>query len=216
MRIFTLVLVALWTAGIGAQSLGDVARKEAERRKTVQAPGKTYTNDTLRPEPPPSAAVSSPGPQASAGAPGAGAPATPSTATPAAGGRTGTQAGTSSGGAKPGAKPAEGAPPGDAAPAAAPAAKPGEADWRARIQAARDALSRAQIFADALQSRINGLSADFTARDDPAQRAVVAADRQKSLDELERVKKEIQQHTKALADIQEEGRRAGVPAGWLR
>ena len=80
---------------------------------------------------------------------------------------------------------------------------------------ARRAVAGAD-FAEALQSRINGLSADFTARDDPAQRAVVGADWQKSLDELERVKKEIQQHTKALADIQEEGRRAGVPAGWLR
>ena len=215
MRIFTFVLVALWTAGIGAQSLGDVARKEAERRKTVQAPGKTYTNDTLKPEPPPSAPAPSPGPQASAGAPAAGAPSTPSTSTPAAAGRSGTQAGGAAGGTKPGAKAPEHAAPGDAAPAPAPAAK-GEADWKARIQGARDALSRAQIFADALQSRINGLSADFTARDDPAQRAVVAGDRQKSLDELERVKKEIQQHTKALADIQEEGRRAGVPAGWLR
>ena len=215
MRIFTFVLVALWTAGIGAQSLGDVARKEAERRKTVQAPGKTYTNDTLRPEPPPSAPVSSPGPQASAGTPAGGVPSPPSTGTPGAGAKPGAQAGTPPGGAKPGAKAPEDAAPGDAAPAAAPAAK-GEADWKARIQAARDALSRAQIFADALQSRINGLSADFTARDDPAQRAVVAGDRQKSLDELERVKKEIQQHTKALADIQEEGRRAGVPAGWLR
>ena len=34
--------------------------------------------------------------------------------------------------------------------------------------------------------------------------------------ELERVKKEIQQHTKALADIQEEAPQGGVPPGWLR
>jgi hypothetical protein len=37
-----------------------------------------------------------------------------------------------------------------------------EADWRKRIQGARDALQRAEVFAEALQSRINGLSADFT------------------------------------------------------
>jgi hypothetical protein len=201
MRVLILAVVALWVAGVGAQSLGDVARKEAERRKTVKAPGKTYTNDQLKPEPgsapPPSAAP----PAADAPAPAAGAPATPSTGAPATGGsKTGAQA---PAGDAPGATPA-------------PAAAKGEAEWRARIQSTRDALSRAQIFAEALQSRINGLSADFTARDDPAQRAVVAADRQKSLDELERVKKEIQQHTQALADIQEEGRRAGVPAGWLR
>jgi len=34
--------------------------------------------------------------------------------------------------------------------------------------------------------------------------------------ELERLKKEIQQQTKAIADIEEEARRAGVPPGWLR
>ena len=68
----------------------------------------------------------------------------------------------------------------------------------------------------ALQSQINGLTADFAARDDPAQRSKVAADRQRALTELDRVKKEIQQHTKALADLQEEARKAGVPPGWLR
>ena len=72
------------------------------------------------------------------------------------------------------------------------------------------------MFAEALQSRINGLTTDFTARDDPAQRAVVANDRQKALAELDRVKNDITQQTKAIADIQEEARRAGVPPGWLR
>jgi hypothetical protein len=33
---------------------------------------------------------------------------------------------------------------------------------------------------------------------------------------MERVKKEITEHTKALADLQEEARKAGVPPGWLR
>jgi len=203
MRVLTLAVVALWMAGLGAQSLGDVARRESERRKTVKAPGKTYTNDQLKAEPQGSAPpAATPAPSAP-GAPSSGSPATPPAGAPAAGaGKPGAQA--------PGRATA-------AAPAApaGPAAK-GEADWRARIQATKEALSRAQIFAEALQSRINGLSTDFTARDDPAQRAAIGGDRQKSLDELERVKKEIQQQTKALADIQEEGRRAGVPAGWLR
>ena len=91
-----------------------------------------------------------------------------------------------------------------------------EANWRKRIQGARDALQRAEVFAEALQSRINGLSADFTARDDPAQRAAVADQRQKALAELDRVKNEIVEQTKAIADIQEEARKAGVPSGWLR
>jgi hypothetical protein len=200
MRVLTFVLATLWIATAAAQGLGDVARREAERRKTVKAPGKIYTNDQLKTEPPPSTPAASPAPAAGSGAgtggaPGAGAPG----------------AGERPAGDKDAAQPA--APAGQAGAGAAPRS---ETEWRARIQSTRDALSRAQIFAEALQSRINGLSADFTARDDPAQRAAVAADRQKSLDELERVKKEIQLHTKTLADLQEEGRRAGVPAGWLR
>ena len=91
-----------------------------------------------------------------------------------------------------------------------------EASWRARMQGARDALQRSQMFAEALQSRINGLTADFTSRDDPAQRAVVANDRQKALAELDRVKDDIERQTKAIADIQDEARKANVPPGWLR
>jgi len=95
-------------------------------------------------------------------------------------------------------------------------AKKDEAYWKQRVAAERDALSRAQIFAESLQSRINALTNDFSARDDPFQRNQIAADRQKSLAELERVRKEITTHNKAIADIQEEARKAGVPAGWVR
>jgi hypothetical protein len=98
-------------------------------------------------------------------------------------------------------------------PAPAP---PTEEAWRARIARARDDLHRNEIFAEALQSRINALSADFAARDDPAQRAQLADDRQKALEELERVKHDIESSRKAVADIEEEGRRAGIPPGWLR
>ncbi len=91
-----------------------------------------------------------------------------------------------------------------------------EAEWRKRVAGEREALSRAQIFAEALQSRINVLSADFVNRDDPAQRDSVAVERQKALAELDRVKQEIQQHQKAITTIQDQARRAGVPAGWVR
>ena len=100
---------------------------------------------------------------------------------------------------------------------AAPGATPKtEAEWKKRIADERDALSRAQTFAEAFQSRINVLSADFVNVDDPARRDVVAADRQKALSELDRVKAEIQAHQKAITDIQTEARKAGVPAGWVR
>ena len=52
--------------------------------------------------------------------------------------------------------------------------------------------------------------------DDPARRDVVAADRQKALSELDRVKAEILAHQKQITDIQTEARKAGVPAGWVR
>jgi SMC interacting uncharacterized protein involved in chromosome segregation len=91
-----------------------------------------------------------------------------------------------------------------------------EQQWRARMAEARSALERSKTFAEALQSRINGLYADFTARDDPAQRAAIERERQKNIAELERVKSEIQAQTKAIADLDEEARRAGVPPGWLR
>jgi hypothetical protein len=81
---------------------------------------------------------------------------------------------------------------------------------------ARGALERSRMFAEALQSRINALTRDFYARDDPAQRGVVEADRQKAIAELGRVESEIQQQIKAIADLEEEARRAGVPPGWLR
>jgi hypothetical protein len=88
--------------------------------------------------------------------------------------------------------------------------------WRKRLGDERDQLARAQTFVEALQSRINGLSADFSAHDDPFQRNQISADRQKALAELDRVRKEIAAHTKAIADIQEEGRKAGAPPAWLR
>jgi hypothetical protein len=81
---------------------------------------------------------------------------------------------------------------------------------------ARDQLQRAQTFAEALQTRVNSLSTDFVNRDDPAQRDMIAADRQKTLAELERVKQDIATQQKAIAAIQDEARKAGIPAGWVR
>jgi hypothetical protein len=91
-----------------------------------------------------------------------------------------------------------------------------QAYWSGRISAARAALERSKMFQDALQSRINALKTDFVNRDDPAQRAQLELERQRALAELERVKKEIADQTKAITDIEEEARKAGVPPGWLR
>jgi hypothetical protein len=91
-----------------------------------------------------------------------------------------------------------------------------QAYWRGRITSAREQVERSQTFADALQTRINSLTADFVNRDDPAQRSVIEQNRLKAIAELERLQREIAAQTKAIADIEEEARKAGVPAGWLR
>jgi hypothetical protein len=88
--------------------------------------------------------------------------------------------------------------------------------WSKQMAALRQALSRDETYLEAMQSRINALTADFTARDDPAQRAVIEADRKKVLSEFDNLKKQIEADKKAIADFEEEARRAGVPPGWLR
>ena len=170
-----------------AVSLADVARKEEERRKTVVAPAKVYTNKDLNAVP-------------------AGSPPTPS--------------------ASAATKPADGAPKTAEGDAKATAPKAGEADdkapgrdqkyWAGRLKNLQDRLVRDQDYADAMQTRINALTTDFTNRDDPAQRAVIGQNRQKSIAELARLTKSVQDTKKAIADLLEEARHAGVPPGWLR
>jgi len=186
-RSMAVALVLVSCATASAQSLADVARREEERRKAVGKTGKVYTNDQLPPAPP----VSAPRPASVPAAPSK--PAEPEAAAPDA-------------------------PAGDAAKPADQATDAGttEDGWRKRVATEREAVSRSQILADALQSRINALTTDFENRGDPAQRSVIFTDRQKALAELDRVKKEIAEHQKAITTIQEEARRAGVPAGWTR
>ena len=202
--VTAVMMILLPAAAVPAQSLGELARQEEARRKAIKTSGKIYTNETIG-----SPAVPRPPvPAAPPGSPAAGAAVPPSAS--------GVQPPSPSGVQPPSPSGVPPAAAGESADQATAEDTRDEAYWKDRIQAARNALARAEIFADALQSRINALTADFTARDDPAQRAMIAADRQKALAELDRVKQEIQQHTTAIADIQEEARRAGVPPGWLR
>ena len=178
--LLAVAMVAL-AVPVCAQSLGELAKKEAERRKAAPPAKKVYTDDDLK-------KITVPG-----------------AVTPVA---------------DPAAKPADAAAgkSGDAAKGDKDKAEtpPGEAEWRAKMTAAREGLRRSEMFAEALQSRINGLTADFTARDDPYQRALIADDRQKALAELEQVKKDIETGKKRITDIEEEARRANVPPGWIR
>src|SRR5689334_11137171 len=58
-----------------------------------------------------------------------------------------------------------------------------EEAWRARIKAARDTVTRSQMFADSLQTRINSLQTDFVNRDNPVEKAKLEQDRNAALAE---------------------------------
>ena len=172
-----------------AQSLADVARQEEQRRKEIKTPAKIYTNSDL-------------------GAVPAAPPASPDAAKPS-----GSKAAIASDAAQ-----KEGVPDAklkDDKDTSRPLAKD-RAYWAGRMKELIAELDRNQTYADAVQTRINVLTADFSARDDPAQRAVIGRDRQKSLGELDRLKKAVQSDRKAIADLQEDARRMAIPPGWLR
>lgn len=177
LAVFTAVCAVLLPASValaqGKPTLGELARKEQERRKAVKAaPAKVLTNkDVPKGTPVP-------------------VPAAPSD-------------------------------PAQAPPATTEAEKPQEAAkdeawWRQRISQAREELRRNEMFAEALQTRINSLTNDFSSRDDPFQRATIAEERSKAILELERVKADVEAGRKKIADIEEEARKAGVLPGWLR
>jgi hypothetical protein len=173
-----------------AQTLGDVARQEAERRKAVKSDGKVLTNKDV-PRTPGTAAP----PVASDAKP------ADATAKPAAGDAAAKDGASKDAAAKDDKSKTE---------------VKGQEYWSSRLKSLREQVERDQAYADAMQSRINALTADFVNRDDPAQRTVIANDRQKAVAELDRLKKSVVDGKKAVADFEEEARRAGVPPGWLR
>ena len=181
--LLTFAAAAFSASVLSAQtpSLGEVAKKEAERRKAQQPATKVYTNKDL----PPSAQK-------------------PTTAPPPDTQATVVDPVAAATEQKPAEKPAE------------QKEEKGEAWWRARIAAAREDLRRNEMFAEALQTRINSLSRDFVNRDNPVQRAKIGQDRAEALNELGRVKGELERGKKQIQDIEEEARKLGVPPGWLR
>ena len=84
------------------------------------------------------------------------------------------------------------------------------------MASARQESARSRTLAAALVSRVSALSRDFTAISDPAQRQLIFEERQEAISELERMREAIEAGEQAVSDIRDEGRRANVPAGWLR
>jgi hypothetical protein len=191
MRLLVFCLVLLLPACPAfAQSLADVARKEAERRQTLTDAGKSYTNKDLRPvaQPPPSAEDEKKPDDA------------------------GEERATGDD------RQAESPADADAAEKVdGEKAEVKDRDyWAARQTALHEQLERDETYAAALQSRIDALTMDFVNRDDPVQRDQIAIDRQRAITELDRLKKAIEDQRRAIDDFEEEARRNGVPPGWLR
>lgn len=185
--VFAIAAGLFTAAAASGQTLGEVAKKEAERRKAQPQGGKVYTNKDL---------------PASAQKP---ATPNPSTDTPAQTPTDPVAAATEQKAED--AKTAADKPQGD---------QKDQAYWKGRMAAAREELRRSEMFAEALQTRVNTLNKDFNSRDNPAQRSAIGADRTEALNELTRVKQDVERGKKQIADIEEEARKAGVPPGWVR
>lgn len=186
--LFTIAMLGVGVVSAHGQALAEIARAEEARRKEVKDGSKVYTNDSLKPDfTRPAVEPGGPGDPASVAAPSD--PAAPASPTPAA---------------APGAE------------ASAPAPARDQAYWSGRMTEARSQVARSEAFATALQNRIDMLWTDFVNRDNPVERSAIELERNKALAELERIKQEIGEQTKAIAAIEDEARRAGVPPGWLR
>jgi len=184
-------VVLIGLVPVRAQTLAEAARREEARRKAIANPSKVYTNADLKPVPRPSAPPAADEKKSSDDK------------------KDAADTDTKDGNAKT-AK--------DGKDAKEPAKEPvkDRAYWADRLKTLLEQLARDETYAEALQSRINALTTDFINRDDPAQKRVLEQTRLTALAELDRLKQRIPDDKKALADFQEEARRAGVPPGWLR
>lgn len=185
-------MTALVPDGTSGQSLAEIARREQARRAAIpeERKSKVYTNDDLR---------ESGG--LTVGTTQRTSPSPPGAAQSAGGSATGSNTG-GAGGA------------GGTGPEAGEARD--ETYWRTRITTAQEARTRAALMASALQNRADGLWAQFTATDDPAQRRIMERQRNEALAELANTRTELEGLDREIANIREEARRAGAPPGWLR
>jgi hypothetical protein len=185
--VFAIAVGFFTAAAASGQTLGEVAKKESERRKAQPQGGKVYTNKDL-----PASAQKPATPNPSTEAPAQ----TPTDPVAAATEQKAEDA-----------KTAADKPQGD---------QKDQAYWKGRMAAAREELRRSEMFAEALQTRVNALNKDFNSRDNPAQRSAIGTDRTEALNELTRVKQDVERGKKQITDIEEEARKAGVPPGWVR
>ncbi|HEX7793933.1 MAG TPA: hypothetical protein VF456_06255 [Vicinamibacterales bacterium] len=204
MRIFAFVSMLGLAAGsfapLHAQSLADVAKKEGERRQTTKNSTKVYTNGDLKP-------VGDPAPDVAA----APADASSSADKKSADLKSDAKADSAKGDGKAADKSAA-----RDAKASGDGEEKNQEYWGTKMRALNEKLERDRMYAEAIQTRINSLTADFSAKDDPAQRAMIADDREKAVSELSRLRKQIEEDKDDIGNLEEEARHANVPPGWLR
>jgi hypothetical protein len=88
--------------------------------------------------------------------------------------------------------------------------------WRDRMAKARKDLAKDEAAVGPAESRANSLTTAAVNTDDPAKQLQVRQQLLTTLAEVERLKTQIEVDKKAIADIQSEARRAGIPPGWIR
>jgi hypothetical protein len=179
-----------------AQSLGDLARQEEERRKAIKSVAKVYTNKDLGNAQPPPPPVSGSGEAAQAAG-----------AAPAAGGRTSAAGSTTQTGPA-GRTGTDGDNGKDV--------QKDQAYWAGRMKELNNQLGRDETSASALQTEVNNLTSDFINSADPTQRSIIEQNRARALSEFARLQKDIEKDRNTIVDLEEEARRAGAPPGWLR
>mgnify|MGYP003353034551 FL=1 len=67
-----------------------------------------------------------------------------------------------------------------------------------------------------MQGRVNSLTNEAFGRDDPAQREALMRQRQRAIDELDRLMKQVAKDKEAIAAIEDDARKKGIPPGWIR
>lgn len=194
-----LLALALASAGY-SQSLGDLAKKEKERRQAVKTDSKIITNDQIAKYQ--GAAVST------------GTPSSPATNGPqAAKGSTVGQKPAGEGETKPEAAPPEGKPAADE-----PVDFQGrtESFWKQTMADARQRVKQLENECNVLILKLNDLQNSFYKENDGFKQQEIQRDIQKTLYEQDQNKENLAKANAALTDLEKEARKSGALPGWIR
>jgi hypothetical protein len=175
--VLTALVLGAIAGPVAAQSLGQAARKEAERRSGARGPAKSYTGEDLK----------------------GGAPATAPAEVPAP---------------PPAVRDSAPSEPQEtrAVPDASAERARQAARWRGRAEGLRHQIRVLEQEADEADR-----AANMSALGGPIScSGVVNTEHERNLGEVAKARRTLAQARKALDDLEEEARRAGVPPGWLR